>query len=83
MSSFPLVLGPPLVACFLLYFIKRYLSNRNVGRRIPGPVGLPIVGNFFDIPREDEPQVFSEWAKTYGASCNPPSHRRRSINTNH
>ncbi|EIM82842.1 cytochrome P450 [Stereum hirsutum FP-91666 SS1] len=58
-----------LFACVSLYLLKWYISYRHVDRKIPGPAGLPVIGNLFDIPREDECRVFSGWARTYGDIC--------------
>ena len=34
----------------------------------PGPRGLPVIGNWLDLPRTDQPWiVYDEWAQTYGA----------------
>lgn len=65
MGAFSLVLDLSLVGVSL-YLFQWWYSQRSGTRKIPGPAGLPIIGNFFDIPKEDEPQVFSEWASTYG-----------------
>lgn len=32
----------------------------------PGPKGLPIVGNLFDIPRERSWLTYADWASTLG-----------------
>lgn len=32
----------------------------------PGPKGLPVVGNLFQIPREEPWKVYKEWTKEYG-----------------
>ena len=32
----------------------------------PGPKGLPLVKNLFDMPVGDEKDVFTEWGKKYG-----------------
>jgi hypothetical protein len=34
----------------------------------PGPPGLPIVGNIFDIPEEDFWWKYKEWSDQYGPS---------------
>ena len=34
----------------------------------PGPRGLPVIGNWLDLPRTDQPWiVYDDWAQTYGA----------------
>lgn len=32
----------------------------------PGPRGLPLLWNLFDIPRQSEWKTFSAWSKKYG-----------------
>ncbi|KAJ7486082.1 hypothetical protein B0H11DRAFT_1663716, partial [Mycena galericulata] len=32
----------------------------------PGPGGVPILGNAFDLPRSQPCVTFSQWAKEYG-----------------
>ena len=32
----------------------------------PGPKGLPIIANLFNMPTEKEWLTFTEWGKTYG-----------------
>ena len=52
-----------------LYLVKRHF-DKPAGRRIPGPKGLPLIGNLFDVPIENEPLVFTEWQKKYGGMFN-------------
>ena len=40
---------------------KRYLPLP------PGPKGLPLIGNFFDMPSMYEWEKYMEWARQYGA----------------
>lgn len=35
-------------------------------RRLPGPPGWPLVGNFLEMPRRKIYLKFEEWRKTYG-----------------
>ncbi|KAI0058422.1 cytochrome P450 [Artomyces pyxidatus] len=34
--------------------------------RPPGPKGLPVIGNLFDIPKTNSWLTYEEWARTYG-----------------
>ncbi|KZT35768.1 cytochrome P450 [Sistotremastrum suecicum HHB10207 ss-3] len=38
----------------------------------PGPKGLPVLGNIFQMPQKDQWHRFGEWAKQYGWSNSPP-----------
>jgi hypothetical protein len=44
-----------------------YLSSQMHRKARPGPVGWPVVGNAFDIPRGKPWLQFTKWAKDYGA----------------
>ena len=37
----------------------------------PGPPKLPVIGNFFDLPREGEARVYTELSDKYGKRANP------------
>ena len=39
----------------------------------PGPPGLPLVGNLFDIPKTDQWVYFYEQSKKYGESSSSSS----------
>jgi hypothetical protein len=41
----------------------------------PGPRGLPLVGNAFDLPHSKEWLTYAEWTKQYGASSLMCKHR--------
>jgi hypothetical protein len=43
------------------------------GKRLPGPKGVPLLGNIFDIPENSQWTVFTKWKPLYGASLPPPS----------
>ncbi|KAH7886958.1 cytochrome P450, partial [Phlebopus sp. FC_14] len=62
----PLVwLDVPLVAV-TLYVLQQLLKPRPALPFPPGPKGLPLVGNFFDVPTEKPWETFSKWRKEYG-----------------
>ena len=78
LHSSSLHVGSPLVkfehamitacACIVVVLGLRALFSRK--RRSlplpPGPRGLPILGNLFDMPRSTYWRVFDNWAKQYG-----------------
>ena len=53
------------------YVVRTYLGDRSSRRRglqyPPGPRGLPILGNLFDIPRRAPWETYTRWGKQYGA----------------
>lgn len=51
---------------FVFTLILQTKRRRNKLPLPPGPRGLPIVGNAFDIPLVRMPQTYFEWTKKYG-----------------
>lgn len=47
---------------------KRLLDAKRRLPLPPGPPGLPIVGNIFDIPEENFWWKYKEWGDQYGSS---------------
>lgn len=45
----------------IFFAVKRYY-----GSTIPGPRGLPLLGNLFDWPSEYQAETVQEWKKTFG-----------------
>lgn len=52
-----------IVAVAVLYALT---GKRSKARLPPGPPGLPVVGNIFDIPKSRPWVKFAEWTEKYG-----------------
>lgn len=51
----------------LLALLKAKRAERRTPLPLPpGPKGLPLLGNLFDIPQERPWEVYSGWSKQYG-----------------
>lgn len=65
MTSFPLLpIGFGIAGCVLLAFVRSRRCKKY--RPPPGPPGVLVLGNAFDIPSEYQWIVFNEWKKSYG-----------------
>ncbi|OAG05453.1 cytochrome P450 [Paraphaeosphaeria sporulosa] len=54
-------------ALWYIYSTFNYRSRRNGATEIPGPKGLPIVGNVLDMPKDSQLiPVFNKWYREYG-----------------
>ncbi|KAH8829262.1 cytochrome P450 [Flagelloscypha sp. PMI_526] len=49
------------------FYVKIRTKNRS--QLPPGPPGLPILGNLFDMPSDQEWKVFADWGRLYGGIC--------------
>lgn len=66
----------PVLFCYVAY---RWIASRRLALP-PGPKGLPVLGNSYQIPARKQWLKFDEWTKEYGMSCPcPPDlpHRNR------
>lgn len=64
------LLGALVVICVLLHIrtkrrLRRIANPHNLPFP-PGPLPLPIIGNLWDIPKEQESATYFEWAERYG-----------------
>ncbi|KAF9012110.1 cytochrome P450 [Hymenopellis radicata] len=46
--------------------VGRYLTKRPKFPLPPGPPGLPLLGNLFDLPTKFDWKTYGQWADTYG-----------------
>jgi hypothetical protein len=53
------------LATLALFLVKSFLSKRPP--LPPGPKGLPLLGNLFDMPKSREWLTFAKWGQQYGA----------------
>ncbi|KAI0049998.1 cytochrome P450 [Auriscalpium vulgare] len=49
-----------------LWLLKLVLSKKPAGRLPPGPPGLPLLANIFDLPQKEQWKTFTEWGRKYG-----------------
>ena len=54
------------VVVVLSVFVLVYVTHRRRSRLPPGPKGLPILGNVFDVPKSFEWVKSAEWSRQYG-----------------
>ena len=54
-----------LVATYIVYYLFESIKLLRKGKLPPGPPGIPLVGNLFQLSR-DAWYRFTEWQETYG-----------------
>jgi hypothetical protein len=55
-----------LLLVVFVYLLKRFLTRSPQTRSLPGPKGLPLIGNALDLPKEYEWETFTRWGKEFG-----------------
>ncbi|THH17578.1 hypothetical protein EW146_g3259 [Bondarzewia mesenterica] len=50
-----------------LWLAKRLLAKKSVAPLPPGPRGLPLVGNVFDMPKTKAHLTFAKWSEEYNS----------------
>ncbi|KII86265.1 hypothetical protein PLICRDRAFT_164703 [Plicaturopsis crispa FD-325 SS-3] len=59
-----------LLAGLAIYLLQRVSEQAKRRASLPpGPRGLPLVGNLFDMPTSNQWMKFAEWGKKYGDIC--------------
>lgn len=67
--SKPVILALPV----LLTAVLLYRRGRRNMPLPPGPTGLPLIGNLFDIPKDYGWITYAEWGRKYGEQRTPLS----------
>ncbi len=64
--SIPLLLKLLSLLIFAYFFWRKLQSLRPRGNPLPGPPGLPIIGNTFQFPNKNPWKQLKAWADEYG-----------------
>lgn len=57
---------------FIVLLLRYYAGSRRRSKLPPGPRGIPLFGNAFNIPKRFEWLVYAEWSRRYGMSDTLP-----------
>lgn len=60
------------------YVVRTWLADRSRRQGLqypPGPRGIPILGNLFDIPQRQPWETYTRWGKQYGMQTGPQKER--------
>jgi hypothetical protein len=56
------------ITVFFALLLRKYVASRKKHLPYPpGPKPIPLIGNIFDLPTEDAPNVYIEWGKKYNS----------------
>ncbi|KAH8118941.1 cytochrome P450 [Phellopilus nigrolimitatus] len=69
MTSAISFLGVSIPGVVAVWLWTKYSRRHNNAQRLPlppGPKGLPVIGNIFDMPKDHEWLTVAQWRKTYG-----------------
>ena len=61
-----------LLAPLSIYVFYCYQCSKGKGKRLPGPLPLPLLGNVLQLPRKKIWVKLAELGKVYGRHCYPP-----------
>lgn len=67
MSVGPLIFLDFILALVGLFVLRSLLHKGSSLSLPPGPIGLPLVGNIFDMPTSREWLTFAKWGEKYGS----------------
>ncbi len=59
-----------IVLAGLAFILRVFRRNSRNAPCPPGPKGLPVIGNLFDMPTEREWLTFAKWGEKYGIIFN-------------
>ena len=57
-----------LFGSFAVIFLARLIRHKRRAPYPPGPKGIPLLGNIFDMPVTYAWHTFAQWGRTYGES---------------